>query len=161
LCRLAADIPALWRHPLVTDHDRKEIRACLIERIVVRADAEAVEGTIVWVSGAETPVRVWRREGLRWLIRERHAAGMTVPEIQVWLANGEPETGQRWKRTTSSIYQVLRRFGLRPNPVPRRIAVDRAAVQRLYDGGLTLREIAARLDADGVRTTSGKPWTGN
>ena len=39
--------------------------------------------------------------------------------------------------------------------------MDRAKVQRLYDQGLTLREIAARLDAEGCSTAQGRQWTEN
>ena len=39
--------------------------------------------------------------------------------------------------------------------------MDRAKVQRLYDEGLTLREIAARLNAEGCSTAQGRQWTEN
>ena len=161
LCRIAADVPALWAHPLVTNQERKEIRASLIEHVIVRASDEMVEGTIVWVSGARTPVRVWRRAGLLRLIRDRHAEGLTAREIQSWLERGDPETGQCWRRTRSAIYQVLRRFGLRPNPAPRWLPVDRAAIHRLYERGLTFREMTAQLNAERVLRPSGRAWTEN
>jgi hypothetical protein len=95
------------------------------------------------------------------LILDRHREGMTVPEICDWLARGDPETGQRWSRTASGIYQALKRARLRPHPVRRGYPVDAAAVQALYGRGFTLEGIAARLNADGFPTASGRPWTAN
>jgi len=161
LCQMAADVPALWRNPLVTNVERKQILACLIDRVVIDATKEAIEATVHWVTGAETPIRVWRIPGVHRLILERHHEGMTVPEIRDWLARGDPITGQRWERTCAGIYGILRSAGLRPNPARRGRGVDQARVQELYDAGLTLEGIAAQLNEEGRVTSHGRAWTGN
>jgi DNA invertase Pin-like site-specific DNA recombinase len=159
LVDLVSDVPRLWRHPLVSMQERKTMLGCLIDRIVIHRTDEAIEATIMWASDAETTLRVWRRRGLDDLIRRLHAEGMTVQEIRAALAVGDPETGQRWSRTASGIYQVLKRLGLRPHPVPRGQPVDRTLIRRLYDDGLTLNEIADQLNARGLTTARGKQWT--
>jgi hypothetical protein len=159
LGELVSDVGRLWRHPLVSAKERKEMLSCLIDHIVVHRTDEAIEATIMWGSGAETTLRVWRRRGLYNLIRRLHAEGMTVPEIRAALAAGDPETGQRWSRTPGGIYQVLKRLGLRPHPAPRGRWVDRTLIGRLYDDGLTLNEIADQLNARGLTTARGKAWT--
>lgn len=158
---IASDVPALWRDPRVTALEKKEMLRSLIDHVIVDRTAEAVKLAIVWHGGEQVNVAVWRPKGVYRLILDRHTEGMTVPEIRDWLARGDPETGQRWSRTASGIYQALKRAGLRPHPVRRGHPVDAAAVQALYDRSVTLKEIAARLNTDGCRTTSGKPWTEN
>jgi hypothetical protein len=73
LCRIAADVPPLFQHELVTHQEKKEIVRCLIDHIVVTADKERIDATIVWKSGAKTPVFVWRARSRHHLIRELHA----------------------------------------------------------------------------------------
>jgi hypothetical protein len=155
---LVSDVPRLWRDPLVSAKERKEMLQCLIDHIVIHRTDEAIEATIMWASGAETSLRVWRRRGLYNLIRWLHGEGRTVPEIRAALAVGDPTTGQRWSRTAGGIYQVLKRLGLRPHPVPRGLRVDQSLIRRLYDDGLTLNEIADQLNARGLTTARGKAW---
>lgn len=159
--RVAQDVPLLWAHPAVTFLERKRMLRCLIDQIVVRRTPEAVEATLTWAGGSRTVVRTWRRLGMYHLVRDQHQAGMTVPQIRAWLAEGDPETGQRWHLTTSGIYQILKRLQLRPNPAPRGGAVDRARIRLLYDTGYTLREIAMQLDSEGARTSNGRRWSEN
>jgi hypothetical protein len=155
---LVSDVPRLWRHPLVSAKERKEMLRCLIDHIVINRTDEAIEATIMWASGAETILRVWRRRGLYSLIRWLHGEGRTVPEIRAALAVGDTATGQRWVRTASGIYQVLKRLGLRPHPVRRGQPVDRTLIRQLYEDGLTHQEIAEELNARGLTTARGKPW---
>jgi DNA invertase Pin-like site-specific DNA recombinase len=53
---LAKDIPALWRAPQTTAAERKEIVRLLVERVVVRvqADSERAEVEIAWRGGLTT-----------------------------------------------------------------------------------------------------------
>jgi hypothetical protein len=158
LCAIASDIPRILNHRAVDYRERKEIIRCLINAVKVSTTPESVEIIIVWASGEETPLRVWRRAGVDELIRRRHAEGMTACEIRNWLARGDPTTGQHWDRTTAAVYQALRRLGLQPHPARQTMAVYRVRVCELYDGGKTLREIAALLNASGSRTPNGGPW---
>jgi hypothetical protein len=61
LCKLVSEVPAIWFNPLVTDHERKEIIRCLIEKIVVDVTELRIEGTIHWVSGLQEPFQLYRR----------------------------------------------------------------------------------------------------
>lgn len=68
------EVPALWQHELMSHQERKEILRCLIDHIVVMAEKERVDATIVWKSGAKSPVFVWRPRSRHYLIRELRAA---------------------------------------------------------------------------------------
>ena len=46
LCALASDVPNLWRHPLVTHQERKEILQCLIEKIHLTVAKDYLGATI-------------------------------------------------------------------------------------------------------------------
>ncbi len=56
ICRLAADIPALWHAPTTTTAERKEILRQVVEWVVVdvQNDSEQVHVQIEWVGGALT-----------------------------------------------------------------------------------------------------------
>lgn len=161
LCEIAADIPRIWSHPAVSNRERKEIVRCLIDTLTVATTPHSIEITVVWASGAQTPVRLWRRDGVDELIRQRHAEGMTVCEIREWLAAGDRTTGQRWERTTAAVYQALRRLGLRPHPGRQTMALHRGRARDLYESGKSLREIAAQFNDAGSRTPNGKKWNAN
>src|SRR5690606_37920636 len=68
LCQMAADVLALWRNPRVTNVERKQILACVIDRIVIDATKEAFEATVHWVTGAKTSIRLWRIPGVHRLV---------------------------------------------------------------------------------------------
>jgi hypothetical protein len=89
LCRVASDVPALWHHDAITHQDRKEILRCLIDHIVVTANKQRIEATIVWKAGGQTPVFVWRARSRHHLIRELHAEQLRAPEIKERLATGK------------------------------------------------------------------------
>ncbi|MBI4331234.1 MAG: recombinase family protein [Chloroflexi bacterium] len=62
ICRLAADIPALWSAPTTTAADRKEIIRQVVERVVVDAEGatERVRVSIHWLGGGRTDGMVIR-----------------------------------------------------------------------------------------------------
>ena len=161
LCVLASRVPEIWRHPLTTMMDRKEIVAAVIRRVVVVRTETSLEIEILWGSGERTPLRRWRQKGVDALIGSLRSEGLTVPDIQKWLAAGDPETGQRWDRTRVAIYQAHRRLGVRPNPCRGKADVDRDRVVQMYDAGRSLADIAEELNATGARTVTGRAWTGN
>jgi hypothetical protein len=159
LCALAADVPRLWTHPLFTCQDRKDIFRALIERIDVMAVKEKIEGVVHWKSGQTMPVAVWLQAGRHNLIRELHAEGLSVPEIQERMAAGENSTGQRRSYNVLSIYLILKKLGLKPHRRPKWLSLLREEAAKLYNEGRTMRQIAERFNQQGLKTISGKPWT--
>jgi hypothetical protein len=159
LCALAVDVPRLWTHPLVTYQDRKDIIRALIERIDVIATKEKIEGVVRWKSGQTTPVLVWLQAGRHNLIRELHAEGLSVPEIQERMAAGENSTGQRRSYNLLSIYLILKKLGLKPHRRPKWLSLLRKEAAMLYNEGRSMRQIAERFNQQGLKSVSGKPWT--
>lgn len=157
LLDVAGDIPGLWRHPVVTMMDRKRVVRALIERIVVHRTADGILATVLWCSGARHQLHLRTQRGVASLVCDLSQRGLSVEQIRETLRAGDPTTGLRWAYTASAVYQILKRFGVRPNP-PKRSTVDRQALQELYDRGMTLVEIAARLNATGIGTPSGRAW---
>src|SRR4030095_8179362 len=94
LCRIASEVPTFWHHPGVSNQDRKEILRCLIDEILVKATRERLDATIVWKTGSQTSLAIWRGFGRYNLIRELHEQNFTVPEIRERLATGKNSTGQ-------------------------------------------------------------------
>lgn len=159
LCAIAADVPGLWRHPAVTNKDRKTLLRCLITEVVVSRSEEAILGSVHWVSGAISEFRVLRRKGMEQLVARLHREGHSAVVIRNILAEGDAATGQRWERTTTAIYQVLRRLGLKPNPPGRRVTPAREEARRLYALGLTYDAILKELRCRGYLTLRGGPVT--
>ena len=158
LCEIAADVPRLWSHPTVSNRERKEILRCLIRSVIVTTTRQSIEVTVSWASGGQTPLRLWRRDGVDELIRQRHAEGMTARQIRDWLAAGDPTTGQRWERTTAAVYQALGRIGVRPHPARQTMDPHRARARELFESGKSLREIAALFNREELRTPNGHVW---
>ncbi len=48
LCQFVAEVPALFQDELMTHQEKKEIVRCLIDHIVVTADKEKIDATIVY-----------------------------------------------------------------------------------------------------------------
>jgi hypothetical protein len=159
LCALATDVPKLWTHPLVTYQDRKDIFRALIDRIDVSATKEKIEGLVHWKSGHTMPILVWLQAGRHNLIRELHAEGLSVPEIQQRMAAGENATGQRRSYNFLSIYLILKKLGLKPHRRPKWLSLLREEATKLYNEGRTMRQIAERFNQQGLKSISGKPWT--
>jgi DNA invertase Pin-like site-specific DNA recombinase len=159
LCRLASEVPALWHNPSVTHQERKELLRCLIDHVVVAATKERIDATIVWKTGRETPLSIWRDVGRYNLIRELHAQKLTVFEIQEHLAAGKTSTGQAVKITVGRLYMILRKLGLKPN----RFTVDNLSLKKkaleLNREGKSLESIARQFEEEGIKSASGKPWT--
>ena len=159
LCALAADVPQLWRHPLVSYQERKDIIRALIERIDIVATKEKIEAVVQWKSGQRAPLSVWLHAGRHNLIRELHAEGLSVQEIQERMATGENSTGQRRCYDILSIYLILKKLGLKPHRRPKWLALLREEAAKMYEQGRSMRQIAERFNQEGLKTVSGKPWT--
>jgi DNA invertase Pin-like site-specific DNA recombinase len=159
LVQIAADVPQLWHHSGVTPQDRKEILRCLVDRVLIAATEDRIEGTIVWLSGARTAFFLHRRAGVYDLIKHLHAEGRTVREIQAWLAAGDPDTGQRWDYVRKHIYVIHEKLGLRPNERRAFRPELLEEVHRLHGQGLRARAVADALNRRGLTTPTGRPWT--
>jgi DNA invertase Pin-like site-specific DNA recombinase len=159
LCRIAGDVPALFQHELVTHQEKKEIVSCLIDHIVVTADNERIDATVVWKSGAKTPVFVWRARSRHHLIRELHAQQLTASEIRERLAAGKTSTGQSINMSVAGIQLSLRKMGLTAaKHTAGHLAVRRKAAE-LDREGQSLDAIARHFNEQGLKSPSGKPWT--
>lgn len=56
---LGRKLPAVWGTPLLSNHQRKALLRCLIEKVVIhRLMRDLVQARIVWVGGATTTLRV-------------------------------------------------------------------------------------------------------
>jgi DNA invertase Pin-like site-specific DNA recombinase len=159
LCALAADVPQLWRHPLVSYQERKDIIRALVERIDVFATKDKIEAVVHWKSSQRMPVTVWLHAGRHNLIRELHAEGLSVQEIQERMAAGENSTGQRRSYNILSIYLILKKLGLKPHRTPKWVALLREEAAKMYEQGRSMRQIAERFNQEGLKTVSGKLWT--
>ena len=150
LCRLAAEVPALWHHPLVTHQERKELLRCVIDHIVVSATKERIDATIIWKTGAQTPIVLWRGTGRYTLIRELHGQGLTVFEIKEHLAAGKTSNRQKMNITVGRLYDVLRELGLKPNRFSPQYLVLRQKAVELNGQGQSLEAIADHFNEQGL-----------
>jgi len=159
LCRLASDVPGLWHHPSVSHQERKEILRCLIDHIVVAATKEKIDASIVWTSGQKTSLTIWRGIGRYNLVRELHAQGLTVFEIQERLAAGITSTGQRVAITIGRLYVIHRQLGLTPNRFSAEYVALRERALALSHEGRSIESIAEQFNEQGYRSAPGKSWT--
>jgi hypothetical protein len=159
LCRIAADVPALFQHEPVTHQEKKEIVRCLIDHIVVTADKERIDATIVWKSGAKTPVFVWRARSRHHLIRELYAQQLTASEIREHLAAGKTSTGQSINMSVGGIQLSLRKMGLSAAKHTASHLAVRLKAAELDREGQSLDAIARYFNEQGFKSLSGKPWT--
>ena len=159
LCRLARDVPALWHHPAVTHQERKEILRCLIDRVVVSATKERIDATIYWKSGQTTSILLWRDTGRYNLVRELHQQGLTVFEIQEYLAAGKTSNGQVVNITIGRLYMILRKLRLSPIRFSATYLGLRQKALAMNRDGQSLEAIAEQFNAQGFKSDSGKPWT--
>jgi hypothetical protein len=159
LCRLTSDLPALWHHPVVRHHERKEILRCLIDHIEVAATKERIDAEIFWKTGERTSFYLWRRAGRDNLIRELHAQGLTVFEIQEHLGTGKTSTGQKMHITIGRLYSVHERLGVKPNRFSKDYLLLREKAAQLNRDGQSVDWIAAHFNEQGFKSASGMTWT--
>ncbi|MDA8187814.1 MAG: recombinase family protein [Dehalococcoidales bacterium] len=141
ICRLAADIPALWTAPTTTAVDRKEIIRQVVERVVVDAEGatEQVRVSIHWLGGGRTDgtvirpisrmadlsyypqlcerVRALTSEGLSAMAiaRRLNEAGYHSPREGLRFGEQGIKDTQRNLSIDKSHNRVLRREGLAPD----------------------------------------------
>jgi DNA invertase Pin-like site-specific DNA recombinase len=159
LCRIATEVASLWEHEAVTYSDRQQILRCLIDQIVVTANRERVDATIVWKARSRTSLVVWRGRSRHHLIRELHEQQLTVSEIRAHLAAGKTSTGQSADLTEGAIQKSLQRMAVKANKYSAsRLAVRRKAAE-LHAEGKSYRSVAQYFNDQGFASASGKSWT--
>jgi DNA invertase Pin-like site-specific DNA recombinase len=158
LCRIASQVPTLWHHSAVTHQERKEILRCLIDHIVVSATHERIDAIIVWKTGSQTPLALWRGAARKNLVGELHAQGLTVSEIQKRLATGRTSTGQIINMGTKTIYEALHKLGFKPSRYSTSYLSLRRKAADLNREGRSLDWIAQHFNEQGLLSASGKPW---
>ena len=159
LCKLASDVPGLWHHPAVTHQERKELLRCVIDHIVIAATKEEIDATIVWKTGDKTPIHIWRNNGRYNLVRELHAQGLTIFDMQRRLASGATFNEQVFNITVGGLYTILRKLCLKPNRFsPGYLALREKALE-LNQSGQSIDWIAEHFNAQGFKSASGEPWT--
>ena len=165
LCQLASNVPTLWNHSAVTDHERKEILRCVIDHVVVATTKETIQATIFWKSGSQTPFFLWRTISRYNLIRELHEQKLIVLEIQEHLAAGKTSTGQTMNLSLVRIRLILKKLSLKPNRFSSGYLSLRQSLRQkageLTREGRTLKWIARYFNEQGFTSPSGKPWTRN
>src|SRR5215510_1607885 len=159
LCRIASDVPALWHHPAVSNQDRKEILRCLIDEILVKATKERIDATIVWKTGSQASLAIWRGFGRYHLIRELHEQNLTVPEIRERLATGKNSTGQITVLCLGQIRAILRKLGLQPHRHSAKIRSLREKAGEFSREGRPYEWIAKEFNDHGFPSPSGKQWS--
>jgi hypothetical protein len=159
LCRIAVDLPTLWRHQAVTDRERTAILRCLVDHIVVDLTKHKILATIVWKSGAQTSVSFWRARSRHYLLSELHAQHLTTAEIRERLAAGKTSTGQVVNMGLAGIQKSLWKMGLKAAKYSADDLLVRRTAAELDREGQSLDAIARYFNEQGFVSPSGKPWT--
>jgi DNA invertase Pin-like site-specific DNA recombinase len=159
LCRLVSTVPSIWHHKSMTNQERKEVLRCVIERILVAATKERIDATIVWKSGSQTLLCIWRHRGRHHLIRELHAQKLTALEIKDHLAAGKTSTGQVINISLGRLYLIMQKLGLKQNRFSARYVSLRQKAAELYREGRTLKWIAQHFNEEDAASPSGRRWT--
>jgi recombinase len=102
---------------------------------------------------------VWLQAGRHNLVRELHAEGCNVEEIQQRMAVGQNSTGQRRTYNILSIYLILKKLGLKPHRRPQWYNLLQDEAARLFEQGYSMRQIADQFNKRGLTSQWGKPWT--
>jgi DNA invertase Pin-like site-specific DNA recombinase len=156
LTELLTDLPRLWRHPAVSAEDRKAIVRQAIKVIEVTPSENVWTIEIEWVGGASTSHNIPNHQGVRALIRETYANGLTDTEIVAHLrtANIVQRAGKLVGRsyTLGAVRDLIRRMKLqRP--------FDAAAypiIRVRCNAAVTYQAIADELNATGIRHRLGR-----
>ena len=163
LARLQVEISSvaeLWSSAVVTNREKKEMLRCLISRVIVDRTDTHIHLTICWRDGTQSELSSRRLGGIRELVGQLHAEGLSAREIRDRLAEGDPDTGESWHYTKEHIYQILQQLGLKPNrPQRRSVEGAREHIHRLYSAGQTIASIVAELNTTGILTATGQTWT--
>lgn len=125
---------------------------------MVSATHERIDAIIVWKTGSQTPLALWRGAARKNLVGELHTQGLTVSEIQKRLATGRTSTGQIINMGTKPIYETLHKFGFKPSRYSASYLSLRQEAADLNREGRSLDWIAQHFNERGLVSASGKPW---
>jgi len=159
LCRIASEVPTFWHHPGVSHQDRKNILRCVIDEILVKSTKERIDATIVWKTGSQTSLAIWRGFARHNLIRPLHEQNLTVPEIRERLATGKNSTGQITVLCLGQIRAILRKLGLQPHRHSAEIRSLREKASEFSREGRPYEWIAKEFNDHGFPSPSGKQWS--
>jgi len=159
LCRIASEVPTFWHHPGVSHQDRKNILRCVIDEILVKSTKERIDATIVWKTGSQTSLAIWRGFARHNLIRPLHEQNLTVPEIRERLATGKNSTGQITELCLGQIRAILRKLGLQPHRHSAKIRSLREKAGEFSREGRPYEWIAKEFNDHGFPSPSGKQWS--
>ena len=163
---LLADLPSLWRHPLVSNEQRKAMIRTIIRRVDATPGPEAWTLAITWASGASTNHILLTEPGKRAQLTEafacissRFADGASVPQITRELNAAQLGQGRGpWTvGRVRNIITLLQRGAIQGVPPLRVRRAIAARIRALYDAGLTAEEILARLREEGAVTLLNRP----
>ena len=143
----------------MTDHERKEIIRCLIDKITVDVNEQRNEGTIYWNSGLVEPFRLYRRSSKWILAKELHQQGCNTREILERLRQGQTSTEQAFMIHPETLYKWFKRLRLTPHNKPSWLKPLQDEAIQLRDQGKTCREISGLFNSRGLKTHTGIPWS--
>jgi hypothetical protein len=137
---LGRQLPAVWGTPLLSNHERKALLRCLIEKVVIhRVVRDLVQARIVWQGGATTTLRVPVPVGC---IKDLSTAREMQEQIRVLLLAGKCDR---------EIAEQLTAQGHR-SPMRSVVIADTVKVLRLRQGLKRKRQPSGQRRVPGHRT---------
>lgn len=163
LAQMAAvfqEFPRLWQSGDLGPRDRKEVVRRVVARIDILEKGESTRVQVTLHGGQVLGRALFGEAGRRRLIKSLHAEGRDPEAIAAELGQRGILNKYGQPFTAAVVRRSLRRWvgpmwGVRPRED--RAALD--ALRALWSAGLYQTEIAARLNTQGFRTGSRKPWT--
>ncbi|MFE0759293.1 recombinase family protein [Inquilinus sp. NPDC058860] len=167
LLGLGADVERAWHSPGATPATRKRILRTLIDEIVVRVEADALDLVVRWQGGDHTPLRVRRnRTGQhRWRTDADVVALarlMPDPAIAAILNRAGKTTGRGHGWTRVRVCSLRNHHGIqayRPGERTKRgeVSLDEAA-GILQVSGATVRRLIQEQILPASQACKGAPW---
>ena len=166
------NLPRLWRSARLGDHGRKEIVRQVVDRIVVFVDPDYTARVQISLHSGQVLKRVLyspRARGhlMKALATEGHDAAWIAAELNRRVFRnlvGEPYVARAVRTVIGGETRVQRSAPPPPAPTPvhRRAEYRQAATDALcalWAQALSGANVAERLNAQGLLTPLGKPWT--
>jgi hypothetical protein len=170
LARLCADRMAIWTAATTTNQDRKQLVRILVERVVVEEVVpERIVLTIEWADGLPpTRLQVFRTPYYHRLMWDWHLQEVALDDVvgRLGAIGARTQQGRVWSRET--VYKTLAIMASRATSagtsdgvsIPPMRTAPRPLIRELHSMGVQPEEIAERLNASGVLTRFGRPWSG-
>jgi DNA invertase Pin-like site-specific DNA recombinase len=156
---LLRDLPALWRHPVISPQQRKTILRLLIQAIRVTPGPESWTLDIEWAGGARSQATILTRTGVAKVVEREHMNGRSTTEIMQQLAErGAPmfmriDVPKRYP--ADAVHRIVRR-------VRREHGLDGRAYRYIHDRilkGTPYRRIAQELNDSRILNHYDRKWT--